>query len=95
MLKAVAIVLTRHLAPRLSKQCTLLAGNGGGRPFADVLAGLVAREEPETDGDAGVEEELGGQRRRHSLGTGPQTEPLARCAVQCLCGMIVSGRAVD
>jgi RNA-directed DNA polymerase len=31
VLKAIAIVLTRHLAPSLSKRCTHLAGNGGAK----------------------------------------------------------------
>ncbi len=31
VLKAIAIVLTKHLAPRLSKRCTHLVGNGGAK----------------------------------------------------------------
>jgi retron-type reverse transcriptase len=31
VLKAIAIVLTKHLAPQLSKRCTHLAGNGGAK----------------------------------------------------------------
>jgi len=31
VLKAMAIVLTKHLAPQLSKRCTHLAGNGGAK----------------------------------------------------------------
>lgn len=31
VLKAIAIVLTKRLAPRLSKRCTHLAGNGGAK----------------------------------------------------------------
>ncbi len=44
----------------MKKRFPLAAAGAVGRPFADVLAGLVSREEPEADGDAGGEEELRG-----------------------------------
>ena len=41
VLKAIAIVLTKHLAPTLSKRCTHLAGNGGAKAAVrEVLANL-------------------------------------------------------
>ena len=41
MLKATAIVLTKCLAPRLSKRCTHLAGNGGAKAVVrEVLSKL-------------------------------------------------------
>lgn len=46
VLKAIAIILTRHLAPTLSKRCTHLAGNGGAKAAVRlVLDKLVAGQQ--------------------------------------------------
>ena len=37
VLKAVTLVLTRHLKPHISNQCVHVKGNGGGKEFTSKL----------------------------------------------------------